>query len=246
MTGVEKSLSSDPNVASPADTPGLYEALRNAKFEPSFWAGLSVKDALRYDYKLFPTCVPSMSVGRGGQGAEDIGADRGHDGVRRSDDGNSLSFGMSSVLCTIEMLARKRGAGLAMELFAHSRNLDILVVMSLTISEKKKLSRELLVYSVDPVRLKALSNFFTGSTGEFLGLQEGPPLPSEEDEVVSGAGSVEQGGGGLAAKRDAGCVAYWVQSNSKPSRKQVAPLISAFYDQLLGVGVDGGEPIVEK
>ena len=37
------------------DTTALFAALQNAKFDPTFWKSLSVRDALRLDYKLFTT-----------------------------------------------------------------------------------------------------------------------------------------------------------------------------------------------
>jgi exopolyphosphatase len=40
----------------------LFETLQNAKFSPTFWNGLSVRDALRLDYKQFSPSPPNPEV----------------------------------------------------------------------------------------------------------------------------------------------------------------------------------------
>jgi exopolyphosphatase len=45
------------------DTNALFRTLQEAKFDPSFWKQLSVRDALRLDYKRFTTASGTASFG---------------------------------------------------------------------------------------------------------------------------------------------------------------------------------------
>lgn len=49
-------------VDSPPDTTRMFDSLQEAKFDPAFWKGLSVQDALRLDYKRFSTVHETMSL----------------------------------------------------------------------------------------------------------------------------------------------------------------------------------------
>lgn len=194
---------------------GLFETLRDAKFDPAFWRELSAEDCLRYDYKQF---TPAGSSRR-----------------RRPDDEEdtatcaTTAFGMSSVLCRLDTLAGKEGVTEALVAFAEKRRLDSLIVMTCTFDQtggerEKTMRRELLVFvaSNDRQRFQDIKAFLEGPQGEFLSLRE-----SDSFSGVAGRGKNEND--------DRLYIAQWELGNTRPSRKQVAPAIMTFYETLVKV-----------
>jgi exopolyphosphatase len=56
-------VSSSSSSSGKPDTQAFFDSLQNAKFDPSFWKSLSVRDALRLDYKRFSTENSGKSFG---------------------------------------------------------------------------------------------------------------------------------------------------------------------------------------
>jgi exopolyphosphatase len=91
------------------DCATLFNLLQSAKFDPEFWGSLSVRDALRLDYKQFST----------------------GDATSNS---NSAVWGMSTVLQDFDSFSRKPDWERTISSFMIERSLDLLVVMLSTSS----------------------------------------------------------------------------------------------------------------
>lgn len=184
----------------------LWEKLRSAKFDPEFWRELTVRDCLRYDYKRFTVASP------GGSDIPSVG-------------GRSLAFGTSSMLCRLETLLRKPGAIEAMGNFAREREVEFVVVSTVTFDseESGKMRKELLVFSEDRRRCEELETFFEGKGGEFLDL--------DRMSWAGDCGSVTDGG---TAPGIDGAFALWEYRNLKVSRKQIVPAIISLYESEQG------------
>ncbi|CAM9949057.1 unnamed protein product [Pylaiella littoralis] len=214
-------LTSDRSCAS---RDALFDTLRNAKMDPAFWRELSVNDCLRYDYKSF------LLAGEGGGGGSDGG--NLETGQAKSQKPRPLKFGMSSILCRLETLAEKRAdkdkgaAGDALRVFAATRGLDSLTVMTVIVDENNALQKEILVFTHSKLRCDQMREYFEGPNGEFLKLER-----TARPETSFGGG-VGDGGGGNDGGRG-GWFLRWELGNARPSRKQVAPAIAAFYDSVL-------------
>lgn len=210
----------------------MFEALRDAKFDARFWQQLSVQDALRYDYKQF---VPRFSVKtHGGERGVKSGTDH-----PQASPPQQLEFGMSSVLCRLETLVGKQGGSVTLETmreFAQARGLDCLIIMSFTLDGRgsgdgeSKVRRELLLYVPDNKgRFGGIKTFLEGSAGEVLQLRESKSLWKTDEENSSILGKK---GEGVGQGRGLGFVAQWEMENVRPSRKQVAPIVTSFYESM--------------
>lgn len=205
--------SSDPRLSSDA----MFEALRSAKFDAAFWRELSVEEALRYDYKQFARKDSAKGQRSEHHPKEDKAASTAAPGPSPK-----LEFGMSSVLCRLEMLWGKVEALETLRAFAVARGLDSLVLMTATFDSEQNMRRELLVFVPDDEkRLRDMKAFLKGPAGEFLQLRE-----SQQQQSNSFDGNEKEGGCRL------GFVGQWEMENTRPSRKQVAPVLMTFYESL--------------
>ncbi|CAM9831801.1 unnamed protein product [Hapterophycus canaliculatus] len=196
----------------------LFDTLRNAKFDTTFWRQLSATDCLRYDYKSFHPA------------GESSGSDSGCDGGGGEDPtnpGRSIKFGMSSVLCRLDTLAEKggeMGSGDAIRAFAIAQRVDSLAVMT-AIIDQEKMKKELLVFTHTKLRCNQMRKYFEGPNGEFLHLAATAP-PSMS---FGGGGGRSEAEGEEEAR---GWFLRWELGNVRPSRKQVAPAIASFYESV--------------
>ncbi|CAN0201985.1 unnamed protein product, partial [Ectocarpus fasciculatus] len=137
----------------------LFDALRNAKFDPAFWREISATDTLRYDYKSF------HAAGESGGTSGSCDDRQDHDKPPRP-----LKFGMSSTLCRLETLAEKggdEGFGDAMRTFAVSQGVDSLAVMTSTLDEQESMQKELLIFTHTKLRCDQMREYLEGAHGEF-------------------------------------------------------------------------------
>ncbi|CAM9789771.1 unnamed protein product [Ectocarpus sp. 8 AP-2014] len=212
----ERSPSSARRCCSTADE--LFDALRNAKFDPAFWREISATDTLRYDYKSF------QAAGESG------GTSSSHDDRQNQDKPpRPLKYGMSSTLCRLETLAEKggdEGFGEAMRTFAVSQGVDSLAVMTSTLDEEENMQKELLIFTHTKLRGDQMREYLEGAHGEFLTLEAAAPpgtgFGGRGDEVEGS----EQGALGWFLR--------WDLRNVRASRKQVAPVIASFYESVVG------------
>jgi exopolyphosphatase len=114
----------------------LFEALRGAKLDPSFWRSLTASEALRIDYKSFNS--PQMKQG----GIKDIG--------------------MASILQPLQDFLSKEDVVSTMERTLHEQELGVLVVMSFVHHPAPK--RELLFLTRDKDFHDALAAYLHDST----------------------------------------------------------------------------------
>eukprot|EP00752_Nemacystus_decipiens_P010923 g9707.t1 len=173
---------SSPQGRSCATPDELFDALRNAKFDPAFWKELSATDCLRYDYKSFHPVGESGEGDRGGADGD------GHQEPR------PLKFGMSSVLCRLQTLAEKggdRGSAEALAAFATARRVDSLAVVTVTLDEQENMKKELLIFTHTKRRCEQMRKHFEGPHGEFLKLEATAPLGTSFGGKVS-RGDVEE------------------------------------------------------
>lgn len=122
---------------------------------------------------------------------------------------------MSSFLGSLKTLEEKEGAGDAIRTYASQQKIDSLAVISSVLGPDDKMQKELLFYSDKEDRRNRIREFLEGQEGAFMDLQALSP-------------SVDGAGGGEFCSGE-GWFLMWRLGNSTPSRKQIAPTISAFY-----------------
>lgn len=143
---------------------------------------------------------------------------------------------MSSLLCRVETLSEKRGARQAVRAFARERGIDSLVTMTVTLDAGGKMRKELLVFTEEAERSTQIREFLEGPRGGFLRLQQasvpaelgsglGVGSGNDVGECLGGEGGDADGAGGLFLQ--------WEMGNVTPSRKQIAPAITSFYESLM-------------
>jgi len=112
----------DNNQRQQPDTTALFEALQNAKFDPAFWKSLSVRDALRLDYKSFS------------YGTND----------------NNGSFGMSTVLLSMDDFLNKNALTTSIRSYMQDMQVDFFgIMLSFSSSEDGSMQRQLVLCSND-------------------------------------------------------------------------------------------------
>ena len=109
----------DDNHSCRPDTTALFEALQNAKFDPTFWQSLSVRDALRLDYKSFS--------------------------YRRSDNSNNSVFGVSTVLLPLFDFWQKENLTDSIRSYMRERRIDFLGIMLSFTTNDGSMQRQLIL-----------------------------------------------------------------------------------------------------
>ncbi|GAB5032897.1 inorganic pyrophosphatase exopolyphosphatase [Nannochloropsis oceanica] len=182
----------------------LYKQLSGAKFDREWWRSLEVEEVLGLDYKSFKACTQSCI---------------------------SLRYGMSSILLPLEdFLKEGLSVESALETFATSRGIELLVLMFLVMPEEGKeggevLRRALAIYASHPSFGSRLAELLLSSGTE----AEGLALEPVEVEV----GGIDGGRGG---ERRLWC---FRQGNTQASRKQVGPIFKRILEE-------GGEELLSK
>lgn len=191
----------------------LYNYLRNAKFDQSFWNEMSVRDTLRIDYKQF----------------ESTANDNNNNNTK-----NNVVFGLSSVLLPISTLMAKENFVKEVILFMKKGNdnnnnsinndLDLLGIMSLVVSKNVPAKRELLFVGnetmIHTIRL-LFSNDNNTSSASFLQISAMDDDNKLHQHENSGQNQTKVAGGLLFQR--------FHQRNSKGSRKQLAPVLLKYF-----------------
>lgn len=99
------------------DTQAFFDSLQNAKFDASFWKALTVRDALRLDYKRFST----------------------------ENSGTSVSFGVSTVLLPMQDFVSKSNLVDGLLGYMQEADVDFLGVMLTYTIDSKGLGRQLVL-----------------------------------------------------------------------------------------------------
>eukprot|EP00981_Chlorochromonas_danica_P008023 scaffold1945_cov181-Ochromonas_danica.AAC.18 len=115
----------------------LYDVLNRAKTDRSYWSSLSIRNALRFDWKIFP--VGSNSDGNSGS--------------------NGKRIGIASVLMPLEDLLPDPSALQQAWRHATSQNVDLLVIMSIYEKNDHELVREIGVLSKDANVVQSLLKY---------------------------------------------------------------------------------------
>lgn len=102
----------------------LFNALQSAKFDPNFWRGLSIRDALRLDYKRFEASLPSTAI---------------------------QAFGMSSVLLSLQDFVQGHGDDGQQRIhdFMQEKEIDFFAIMFASSSTLNLLERQMMICSRD-------------------------------------------------------------------------------------------------
>jgi exopolyphosphatase len=117
------------------DTDALFRALQGAKFEPSFWNSLSVKDALRLDYKSFS--VPESIQG----------------------------FGISTVLMQRKDFVNKARLAESIQAYMSEQSVDFFAVMLASTTESgSSLCREIILCGTEQFNMDSLVLFLQSET----------------------------------------------------------------------------------
>mmetsp|Transcript_2410 Transcript_2410/g.4621 ORF Transcript_2410/g.4621 Transcript_2410/m.4621 type:complete len:558 (+) Transcript_2410:33-1706(+) len=114
------------------DRKNLFDVLSNSKFDPNFWAQMSVTDCLRIDYKKF--VVPGQSV--------------------------VPSIGLSSVLLGMDNLLAKDNFTEELLAYVSSENVDLFGVLTLEFKDDRP-QRELLIAGLKSEVVDSFANFLT-------------------------------------------------------------------------------------
>ena len=190
-----------PYVDGKVDRETCFTAVRDAKYNPAFWEELSATDCLNIDYKQF-----------------------------KQADSSSSEVGIASTLLPLSSFVQKSDVLLALSSFIEKpgleadsssgvkvKALDALLVMSSVFLPSYR--RELLVASFDEDLHNKLLAFLTVPAHDLdlTILQLSTSASSDgavEDILVSGRSLYMQ---------------WYLQGNSRASRKQLAPLVQEFY-----------------
>ena len=135
----------------------------------------------------------------------------------------SNPIGISSILQTINDFTTKSDVRLDITQFMKEQSLSMLVVMSFVQTPVPR--RELLVITENSQLLEALDRFLMNTTTHNLDCILEESLTSRMQQVLNATNQVA----GMAVVEPLLCSIY-TQGNSKASRKQVAPLMLAFYE----------------
>jgi exopolyphosphatase len=119
------------------DTQAFFDALQNAKFDPSFWKALSVRDALRLDYKRFST----------------------------ENSGTSISFGVSTVLLPMPDFVSKSNLVDGLQGYMQEADVDFLGVMLTYTVNSSGLGRQLVLCGRNPFPLEEMVKFINEQGG---------------------------------------------------------------------------------
>lgn len=136
---------------------------------------------------------------------------------------SSKPIGMSSILQTITDFTTKSDLRLGIAHFMKEQSLSMLVVMSCIQTPAPR--RELLVITDNGQLLGAVDKFLMNTSSHNLDCILQEPLTSRMQQVLKATNQVPGG----TVIEPLLCSIY-TQGNSKASRKQVAPLMLAFYD----------------
>lgn len=161
-----------------------FEYLRDSKFDSSFWESMSPRDALRIDYKRFE---PSTG----------------------STDG---TFGLSSVLLSLEKLVAKDGFYHDAVSYMDDVDVDLLGVMTMVIVNDTPQREMLLLGKSD--RVTTLTKYLLEDQSASHLQMAGAKIEDKNEAMAKGNYSVS----------------LLKQGNPKGSRKQVAPVIMGFYN----------------
>jgi len=165
----------------------MFEALQNAKFDLEFWRALSVRDALRLDYKEFTI---------------------------DNDSEESSSFGVSTVLMPLNDFLSKSNASTKIDAYMKENDVTFLGIM-LAFTEGDSHRRQLVLCGLNGFPLQLLVDYLIEHNNDdknSLWLQE------LEDAFM------EDHSDGLAMR-------FYDQGNAKASRKQVAPILTRFFER---------------
>jgi exopolyphosphatase len=183
------------------DCSTLFHLLQTAKFDPEFWGSLSVRDALRLDYKQFST----------GDAASNS---------------NTAAWGMSTVLQDFDSFCNKADWERTISAYMIERNLDLLVVMLSTSSvgggdattddRPATMKRELVLCDL---RKGSIVN-------DLVGHLTGTPAPLELRlvEMLNETQALSSDTSSTVYVR------AFHQGNAKASRKQVAPILFDYFE----------------
>jgi exopolyphosphatase len=181
------------------DCSSLFQLLQAAKFDPEFWGSLSVRDALRLDYKQFST----------GDAASNS---------------NSAMWGMSTVLLDFDSFSSKADWERTIRSFMIERNLDLLVVMlstssvaggdDITDDRPATMKRQLVLCDL---RMGSIVN-------DLVGHLSGPQVHRELKlvEMLDETRALSKGTSSVYIRA-------FHQGNAKASRKQVAPILFDYF-----------------
>lgn len=163
---------------------GLFQWLQESKFDPVFWNHLSPHDTLRIDYKKFES---------------------------KQTDRDEFSFGLSSVLLSMEDLLSKPNFFPEAVEYMKDVNVTLLGVLTMTIVDDKP-KREIL--------LLGNSTIVEGMTFHILHSETASALNAKLERKSKLSSDVEE----------ETYMAVLTQGNSKASRKQVAPIMFAYFE----------------
>jgi exopolyphosphatase len=194
------------------NTTRLFQGLQQAKFDPVFWHGLSVRDALRLDYKAFGV-IPSGS----------------------DDSQRHTTFGLSTVLMPLHAFSSKDMVHTHIHAFMDEHAIDLLgVLLAFTSSDEEedggRLRRQIMLCGrATFADLDPLVHFL--QQGDHVGdpLHVQVMEPTEASTVRQLTTQIEQES--LTTK----CLE---QRNSKASRKQVAPILLSYMAKVHIANVD--------
>jgi exopolyphosphatase len=183
------------------DCTTLFNLLQAAKFDPEFWESLSVRDALRLDYKQFST----------GDAASNS---------------NTAVWGMSTVLLDFEAFSSKPDWGQTIREYMIERNLDLLVVMlststvaggdDITDGRPATMKRQLVL--CDLRKESIVNDLVDHLTGAQAPLELRLVKMLNETRALSSDSSSSV------------YVRAFHQGNAKASRKQVAPVLFDYFE----------------
>jgi len=183
------------------DTTAFYEALQRAKFDVEFWKSLSIRDALRLDYKQFSAATA---------------------------DGVSTSFGASTVLVPLDDFLRCGSRGnddddekvgvTSSSLFvegirAYMNEVDVWflgIVLSFAVDGTYR--RQLVLCGKDGFPIDSMVHFL---------LEDGSLKLAE----------IERQDVAVAAAANGMTIRFFEQGNAKASRKQVVPILFNFFER---------------
>ncbi|KAL9189552.1 hypothetical protein ACHAXT_009227 [Thalassiosira profunda] len=137
------------------DRAELFQALSGAKNDPRFWAGLSVADCLRLDYKKF--AVPSQQPAL------------------------VSSIGLSSILIDVDALLSKEGFRSELEAYVKLSDVGLFGVLTVTFSDGKP-RREMLLTGPDAKVVDSFADYLLNHPdAAFLEVSERTECADEEE-----------------------------------------------------------------
>jgi len=184
------------------DRNSLFDRLRMSKMDIEFWRSLSAENACKLDYKSFSTTSSGSS----------------------KTNGESISFGMSSVLLPVEDMIIKPDILPTVQKYLLVDKQDLLVVSSFVDGENPY--RQVLIFARSQEKLLRVSEYLQAIDADAskpINLKFGLDLiVFQKENQLSAVSQL------LAA--GVHCVAF-NKSNLQMSRKQLAPIFSDFYSK---------------